>query len=76
MPGSGTASTRSDALTASVADVPGHAPPKKVRHAPGWNVYVMSVATSVTGVVTVYQIRYSSPPFPAKPVGAPSEDTK
>jgi hypothetical protein len=56
-----------------VADVPGQAPPKNVRHAPGPKKYVMSVAESVTGVVTVYQIRHSSPSFPAKPVGAPSD---
>ena len=59
MDGSGTASTRSDALTASVADVPGQTPLVSVTHAPGPKVYVMSGAASVTGVVTVYSIRYS-----------------
>lgn len=76
MAGSGTASTRSDALTAFVADVPGQKP-LKPKHPPGPIVYVMSVAASVTGVVTVYSIRHSSPPFPAKvKEGAPSEDAK
>jgi hypothetical protein len=51
--GSGTTSTRSDALTALVADVPGQTPPKNVKHAPGWKVYVMSVTASVRGVVTL-----------------------
>jgi hypothetical protein len=44
---------RSDALTASVADIPGQAPAGNIRHAPGWKVYVTSAATSVTGFVTM-----------------------
>lgn len=64
---------RSDALTASVAEVPGQAPAGSIWHAPGWNVYVISVAPSVTGFIAVYQIRHSSPPFPANPIGAPSD---
>jgi hypothetical protein len=42
-------------------------------HPPGPIVYVISTNVSVTGAVTMYSIRHSSPPFPAKPMGAPSD---
>jgi len=48
------ASTRSDALTASVADVPGQAPPdKRLKHEEGCMVYEMPVNASVPGAVTM-----------------------
>ena len=79
MDGSGMASIRSDALTEFIADAPGQMLPRRLWHRAGWKgwkVNERSRAASVTGAVTKFSIRQSSPSIPGKPAGASSEFRK